>query len=85
MNSSYTLDSATHYRFVGKQLYRMPYVDAKGRNQPLKKINKVKCGGSIGYSLVIEGKRSFYALSKLKGMLVKEKMNISAKERGMPF
>ena len=85
MTSVYTLRGANHYRFVGKTLYRLPYMDAANRRQMLKVISKVKSGNSPGYWLVVDGKRQFWSLARCKANLVKERLVITDRVKGMPF
>lgn len=90
MDSSYTLIGGEHYRIVGRKpnhkIYRLPYKDKAGRNQPLKLIAKGKCGGSVGWNLEINGVLRFRSETQVKSLLIKaEKMELSFREKGMPF
>jgi hypothetical protein len=90
MTSSFTLLGGESYRIVGKhsnhKIYRLPYIDKAGRQQPLKLISKTKCGGSIGWNLEIDGRMAFRSETAVKSLLIKcDKMELNFREKGMPF
>jgi len=90
MISSFTLVGGEIYRIVCKKpnhkIYRLPYIDKQNRQQPLKLIAKTKCGGSIGWNLIINGRSAFRSETAVKSLLIKcDKMDLNFREKGMPF
>ena len=90
MISNFTLVGAESYRIVGKKphskIYRLPYIDRKGRQQSLKEIKSTMNGG---YWIVFDnGEKKFISLRQLQtnqALLKKDRMVINFKEKGMPF
>lgn len=90
MISDFTLIGAETYRIVGKKprtkIYKLPYIDKQGRQQPLKEIKQTNRGYWINYD---NGEKRFVSVSRLRSdsanLLKRERMIITAKEKGMPF
>lgn len=93
MKSNYKINGAKLYRVVGNKptakIYKLPYIDGQGRQQPLKEIKKIARGKKGAYLIRFDdGKDKWVSVAELEtnpNLLIKDPIVIMAKEKGYPF
>lgn len=93
MKSKFKIKGAELYRTVGVRpkgrIFKLPYIDMQGRNQPLKEIKKISRGKSGAYRIQMDsGDWRWVSVSELetnKDLLILDPIVIHYKEKGMPF